>query len=374
MLRFYRDFIERLVMILVYMKQNGREIPQIAKGVNLDRIEDRTTQVYVNRAVEQVVAPDYPNYPKATLSDTIKALTDSLDDLEKGKPKDGDLIDLIVKALQLPYSRGAFTARMLADLRKVLLLPSEMAGLGGLKQREMQCVGCSHQFVKDEMATFHTVDQEVNIGFWCTNCMRPKQVACRVCGESLKLTKTVGRALTKTRFECDKHSNPVKEIDKQVVQQVVQNVQTGQDVPGIVGTVDPGTPFTPAVEGAFTAAIDEQIANEWRGRDAQAIPAIPPQNGGRYVQEILRRDEGRRVQRNALNRALDRDTLVNARNLYRLWDTPYLAVPTRVPLPTDGTFGAFTTVTNPDVPTDPLLVQLENGGVGTIANIQREEE
>lgn len=267
MLRFYKDFIERILMVLVYYDlQYGYDMQHIAKNISNCRPKDDNLANRVYTTGDAVLGGDYDMDPPATMQDTIGTLQKVLNDIDKGKVKDGDLIDVIVKTLQLPYARSAISGKALSDIRKALLLPSEMAGLTALKQRELSCLSCGHKFVDGEMTTVTQMDNGVNVGLWCTNCSRPKYVACSKCEESTELSKPVGRALAKTKFECAKHLNERAEV----------KVKAKEDGPVVVNARDVMELLNPAdTTGVFTteyAGRGNPVPGGLLGMDAVTPP------------------------------------------------------------------------------------------------------
>lgn len=226
MIRVYKEFLEQCLMILLYQRHShGLRMDQIVQYVSRSTWPDEIRTVVKASTFLGYTAPD-------SLDDLIKTTVDQLlaINVERKSGEDGNLINAIVRILQLPFSRNMIgSGNTLKALRTALLLPEEMGGLvRRLEARELTCVGCSRPLRQEEMVTISQDGQGVML--MCHACMRPTVMACdhEGCTGHAGLDKKY-RAMHKKTVDCGGHA-----VDAETGE-IQQGVAPAEVRPGAVG-------------------------------------------------------------------------------------------------------------------------------------------
>lgn len=102
------------------------------------------------------------------------------------KESDADLVDTIVRILQLPYARQMLSGEGLKQLRRAILLPEEASGLlARLEQLEKTCATCGHTFQGGELMVLK--ERNTDRTFHCTKCVSIHSMACERCGNTVEV-------------------------------------------------------------------------------------------------------------------------------------------------------------------------------------------
>ena len=89
----------------------------------------------------------------------------------------GDLIDELARILQSPYARNTLSGNVLVQLRKAILIPSEIGEFKRMvRMKEMACVNCGAALIDGEMTTIMADEDGTSI--FCNRCAQPYSVKC----------------------------------------------------------------------------------------------------------------------------------------------------------------------------------------------------
>lgn len=197
MIRLYRQFVEQIVLILLFLKDHSVDGSRVRDHVS-NAVRNRVqvnTNVY--NIVDRAMDTNPPDFDEM-LVDLVNQLDQTLD--AKGKHVVGDFIDQIVKILQLPWGKQYIRGGDMDALRKAILLPSEMSGLTGrIRQREMSCSGCHIPVRHGELVTI-SIDGPLQVSeIYCIKCLPPSKVACTYpgCDMKAKIHPNLSKMLSK---------------------------------------------------------------------------------------------------------------------------------------------------------------------------------
>lgn len=194
LMRFYKPFVERLLMALIFLRDQGYDMTQpishAARGVygNQDNLFFQLRKL----ATRQGEHPD--------IHEMIAALGALVEGKEGEEHKDAELIDLVVDTLQLPYARNILAGQSVDSLRNAILLPNELAGLRTrLQAHEVSCSRCGREMVTGEVVTLVREGRGGN-SFYCQRCagiyIGTAYVACNKCNDhQVSLSPKVVKAL-----------------------------------------------------------------------------------------------------------------------------------------------------------------------------------
>lgn len=219
MLRQYRQFFEKIFLALLYIRFRKSSQPRDVVQYAIDSWHHSVPGMLPFEGMEKVqqcarqVLENSDGLGEGSYEELLVELADQLNDDSTKSFKDGSLIDRIVRTLGLPYARNHLNSRILADLRKALLLPDEMAQLGErLEQKEMRCAGCTRQFVSNEMTTVMRDGHDTLI--YCMKCHKPTYIACSKCDERIvSIDKKVHKILEQP-WDCGCHDGTVKPAEQ----------------------------------------------------------------------------------------------------------------------------------------------------------------
>jgi hypothetical protein len=85
----------------------------------------------------------------------------------------GNLIEDIAKLLQTQVPRNIMSGEVLARLRNLILLPSEVAAAQSLQQGDLTCISCGRRITQASVCSYPGSGV-----IYCTNCYRPSYVGC----------------------------------------------------------------------------------------------------------------------------------------------------------------------------------------------------
>jgi hypothetical protein len=85
----------------------------------------------------------------------------------------GNLIEDIAKLLQTQVPRNIMSGEVLARLRNLILLPSEVAAARSLQQGDLTCISCGRRIAQASVCSYPGSGV-----IYCTNCYHPSYVGC----------------------------------------------------------------------------------------------------------------------------------------------------------------------------------------------------
>lgn len=193
MLRMYRDFAAKVLLVLHYCQRTGTDLRGMTRWLENHPVgEDHVIRELLDG-----------NSTYHNLDEMISELTKQLQQFSKGEGEQ-DLIDNIVTILGLPYSSAIFSNRNLSNLRQALFIPEEMAKFNaGARQRETACANCRTPFCNRELVTAAQTGPG-SIGFYCSRCMTPESIGCNSCKRRASLGSRFIKRLKKG-FSCEHH-------------------------------------------------------------------------------------------------------------------------------------------------------------------------
>ena len=178
MLRIYKDFIRRLLLICLHYKAIGWSVAgayrDVSERLGRDSISRTPEEDLARRALKFLYEDDGFNSRSVELSELIDWMSKML--ISSDKSDDRDLIDTIVRVLELPYSRNALSGSAVSRLRAGLLVPDELSKLRPILEGETSCTRCGHKFQNGEMTVFYSEGPNGRV-FVCTRCKRPSSMA-----------------------------------------------------------------------------------------------------------------------------------------------------------------------------------------------------
>lgn len=209
MIRVYKEFLEKAMVCLAYLKLTGIELRDAASYAQ-DR--GRSLEGLVNH--DRLVTASYSILKGASASGVSDSVDEMLALMDKqleqhggdlGEQKYADLIDVMVNVLQLPYLRSNFNSKRLEQMKRALLLPDELNALKvNLKKKERYCMGCNHQFKNGESVVYSMGDGG-DPGLLCTTCLQPQWIRCQRCEGWVPLTEK-DRGFFRRKFNCGQHA------------------------------------------------------------------------------------------------------------------------------------------------------------------------
>lgn len=236
MLRFYTPLIEKVLCILLQAQDAGIEVGSAQRYVakTMSRMGCSSNLTYHLQRSRTLKSDDV----------TIRQLIDTLGDAILQAQRDGsdvDLIDTIVRVLQLPYSKNVLSGGTLELLRSAILLPKEVATLKTrLDKAEMSCFHCGKDLVTGELTVF-TVDSRRGNGIICLRCAGSSIVVpCQGCETKVGLLAKIYKFIKGVECEACKAKGG-KSILKAKEADVDDSVMPQPDMPGIAN----GRPFDP---------------------------------------------------------------------------------------------------------------------------------
>lgn len=205
MIRLYYDVVEKIYLILLWVKYVAKvpEINRIEEEINNLRsnIGDPEQRANAQEAMRSAFSGEDQHQIDGLIQLFSKFITRKR---SKSESTEGDLIDLIVKTLQLPFTAAVLAGRTLNNLRKALLLPEELTGLTSrLVKQEKCCMSCGKDFEPGEaMIYYEPSDSNSTSTIMCFACSKPEMVKCGNCKESVPFGDVYA---TKRSKGCENH-------------------------------------------------------------------------------------------------------------------------------------------------------------------------
>lgn len=207
MYRVYKDFLRRVLLVLIYHRDMGYEVSHAISNAR-DNWRDRRnspfdepkTQDALNNVFEAI---DWQGKNGAQISALIRDCVAELNSVAEGQ--DRDLIDTIVRTIGLPYARNALAGSTLQRLRDAILLPEEVLDLRKSLETETACANCGHKFLPYEMSVYVSRGDIHQRGFNCIRCTKPNFLA-----NDSNIALSVPVSEVKGLMACLKRPSPVQ--------------------------------------------------------------------------------------------------------------------------------------------------------------------
>lgn len=260
MLKMYRPTAEQLLLLAIYHQEHtGYGLEQVSERIRHKTFKTAPEMQAFNLARKSAklvgTTKEVENWPQNLIDSLLKGLVD-----DDSKRADVDLIDQMVRALQLPHCRNVLSGESMRRLRSAILLPSEMAGLNGrLAAREMSCSQCSLPLHDRESVTILRTGEGTQT-LVCHRCVAPSQVPCASCEETAALSSKAMNAMS--RMQCPACS--------------AKKASALKPAPAEEEVALPGNPvptFRTATAGTFVPRAGRSVAV---ARDPGPIPGPPP--------------------------------------------------------------------------------------------------
>lgn len=197
MLKLYRPHAEQLLLAATYLRyRRSDSLEDVLGNLRNQVVNGGNNQTTLNNARKGIQMPPHGDH---WLDSALNQLFQGLSDDANGRGE-SDLVDQIVRAVQLPFSRNVMSGEAMRRLRAAILLPSEQAGLTQrLRQREMSCGQCGIALHDRESVTI-TVDGGGTQSLACHRCIAPTSVPCASCTEVASLSSKAMNAMS--RMQC----------------------------------------------------------------------------------------------------------------------------------------------------------------------------
>lgn len=131
---------------------------------------------------------------------------------ERSGLHEGDLIDMLIKQLRLPFPSSVLAGPVLENISKALIDPNQMRVLASeLEKSECHCGACGHRFVGGEVSTTSIAGGRVTL--LCTLCSPPQTVRCPTCGETI-LYELLLKRTNHSNCNFHKSSKRTSKLDK----------------------------------------------------------------------------------------------------------------------------------------------------------------
>jgi hypothetical protein len=179
--RVYIDLLRRMLIACVWIQQHGYSFAvtdQYVRDEFYRRGRFQTGDLKTNQQVQQALRfMDHDDFSvvNAGFPEIIADLTKILG--SKEPYNDRDLIDTMVRILQLPYSRNIFGYGTIQRLREALLVQEELTAWKNTASKEWICSSCGHKLKNGEMCTLISNGGGNGATMVCTRCARPVCVA-----------------------------------------------------------------------------------------------------------------------------------------------------------------------------------------------------
>lgn len=198
MLKFYRSQGEQLLLALSYLQYRDVNLLDLVEAIRYVTPKSAAEKALLDSARKSVrdMSSTQVTYWHGPL---LKHVNRALLDEQHGRGE-SDLVDQIVRALQLPWGRNVLSGQSMQRLRAAVLLPSEQAGLlARLRAKEMSCTTCGAPFHDHESVTMRVYSDGTQ-GIECHRCVPPVHIPCVSCGETVELSDKAMKAMS--RMQC----------------------------------------------------------------------------------------------------------------------------------------------------------------------------
>lgn len=198
MIKMYKGTAEQLLLLSLYHREyTGHSAEQVVDRLRNFALPGAEGVVFsAAKKTLKLLPPDSRGaWPTSVIDTLTKGLIE--DDSARG---DVDLIDQMVRAMQLPHGRNILSGESMRRLKSAILLPSELAGLSArLATREMSCSQCGFPFHDRESVTVMRLGDGTQT-LTCHRCHPPQVVPCASCEETAALSSKAQNAMS--RMQC----------------------------------------------------------------------------------------------------------------------------------------------------------------------------
>lgn len=195
MYRVYKDFLRRVLLISLHYRDLGYTFKNSQSYAH--------DYWYKSRRSGNCPADEYQRYRNLLVfletgefDYTAQPMGDMIEQVVKqlegsGENRDRDLVDTIVRVLNLPHARNILSGSTLQMIRSAILLPDELVALKAQLKDGMACMACGHKILSGEMTVYHS--QGESSGFYCSRCQKPAYVASETdAGKSVPVASVKG--------------------------------------------------------------------------------------------------------------------------------------------------------------------------------------
>jgi hypothetical protein len=287
MLRFYRDTIQKLAVLLQWIKYQGVQPldGQIRVHDLLNWLggSDARATLSTEKRHTLVVAADslYRQRVPFEFDEVLEAVIQQLARDENGYG-DKDLLNSIIEALKLPYSVNRLSTKAIKILRDALLVPEEARRLKAeLDAKELYCNRCERKLRNGETGTIFRDSSGVYLS--CSRCSLPSYMPCSNCDDGVVAISPAIRKLFQKESLCDDCRSMKKVKQEQgvidevtpVVQEAPIDPQTVADSPPVADSL-PNFAWGNAATNAFQQLYETaQQGQPSRFRTLRITPPLP---------------------------------------------------------------------------------------------------
>lgn len=294
MLKLYRPQAEMLLLLAAATRAQARlslsDLLTLARDLSTSASPLTSSQRNTLAVARKGVKPSPPD--EHWLDATLKTLFAGLAEDQVGGGE-SDLLDQIVRAIQLPYARNVISGESMRRLRSAILLPSEQAGLvSRLRQREMACSNCGIALHDRESVTLLAgVDGSLTT-IACHRCTPPTSVPCVSCEQVAALSTKAMNAMSRMQCPACQEAKTAKtppvqpEADPEPEvapapplwggRRTISIPATQGNRAGTIGTFFTGEPIR-ADQATVAQAFGQSIlGRQWDGPEIELIPLDPP--------------------------------------------------------------------------------------------------
>lgn len=186
LMKLYKTYLERLLIGMLLLIELERTD---GKAVVIAKVHGWTSNNHLYQdAVDRALGAYAQELPGEDASNA-EVLAGTFGQLTKKRSDDADLLDTVVRLVQLPYVNNYISARTLLDLRDAILTPSEQKSVKTALKDSIQCAQCRRDLTSGEMVSIHT-DKNMPCVI-CHKCQRPQYVACDHCEKPMIISGKV---------------------------------------------------------------------------------------------------------------------------------------------------------------------------------------
>lgn len=282
-MRLIPTMTQQYFVLLAYLRfRIGGDFPSIYSDLYNYYREGRIKDPLIVRALHKAGIED--QNPKHSLEELIEFFKNRIA-YPPNASEEGDLIDLLLEALNSPYGQNVLTGKTLASLRKSLMQPEELVAFKErIRNNKVGCAGCGVELEEREAITLSIDKGQVTL--YCSLCLQATNVACPGCRKKVPFSE---RYTTKKWKDCSSHDNgdkrvdevaPKKALDPDVMnwaQRAMANAREGRRAAPVrvrPGPPEPRVPVAPPQAQFYGGEAPQQAADQL----PQYGDAVPPFN------------------------------------------------------------------------------------------------
>jgi hypothetical protein len=184
MVRFYKSYLGRMILGLLILVELEKESGKAGVATAIAKWKGGSD--YEKDVVNQALDSYVHGYDDESPSND-DVLKGALGQLTKPKKADGDLLDVVVAMLNLPFI-NYLSSSTIRSLRDAILTPGELMEVKKIIKSSSKC-GCGHQFENSEMTSVMPTAEGIILQ--CTKCARPNYVRCDHCDNMVLISGKV---------------------------------------------------------------------------------------------------------------------------------------------------------------------------------------